>query len=1077
MVAEAWQILMFGGLEAHCDPYHVSRFRTQKAAGIFAFLTYHSGRAHSRERLADQYWPDAGLDAGRNSLKQEIASLRRQFEPPGFASGSILITDRHQVRINAEGITTDVSQFEHLLDIGLNERDDARCRALLRQAVTLYRGELLPGQFEDWVLTERQRLALRYVAALEKLTSSYATAGETGLAIDAAQKALATDPFNEALQIAVVELCFTSGNLAGAAEQIRSYGRRLRDEMDEELPIGLQKLAVTITATTPEPANGPIQQMPMPMPKSVAPVRTTAPGNIPLVRLPLRMTRFFGREDELRQIPELLMGNWQSLGTEGVGTTPSTAPRLLTLFGPGGVGKTRLAMEVAELLAPRISNAVCFVQLAEITSADTLPSALCSALGISTAVGSDPLDEAIKGLSPGPSLLVLDNYEQLVDLGALFVSQLLQRLPQLICLVTSRRHLDITGEQLFPLSPLSSPVAPGSPARLMEFASVQLFVDRAQAVRPDFQLTPRNANHVASLCTRLEGIPLAIELAAAWSGTMTPAQILARLERRFELLVSRKRDTPERHRTLQAAIEGSYRILSRQQQRFFSRLGIFRGGWSLESAECIVAETGDDALNLLTELRERSLVLSYEAEGEMRFRMLETLRDFALDQMTAAEHEEIAQRHLYYFRKFARRGSLNLVGAEQSSWFNQYEQNNDNIRSALAWGKEHNTSDALLLAADMWIYWQERGLLQEGKSWLTSLLSLADAVGPTEPRARALYALSQLETTLGDYTAAVALINENLTIARTLNNRHAIAATLNSLANFNRILGNFSESKRLHGESLTIYQEISDRKGIAAVYNNQGVTAEHMGEFAAAADCYRSALQINREVGNRVWEAQNLSNIANIELFEGNHHQARELYESSLGIHTETGNRHGICDVLLYLAEATKTTGDTTTAREYVDRGITLAHELDDPIRRIGGLLCLAELECTSDNFAGAILLYRDCLERIRELQLKPLAARVLNCVATMLWRVGEKIAAVTIWGASEQLATPDASSLSKRTVEEDQLRSALKYGDKVFQEAWTRGQSKSLSACIQIAHSALDTVIAGDTTPSLTQLQLTTGC
>ena len=392
-----------------------------------------------------------------------------------------------------------------------------------------------------------------------------------------------------------------------------------------------------------------------------------------LLRLPIQFTRFFGREQDCTHVSDLL----EMLDT-----------RLVTLTGTGGVGKTRLALETAHLItertASRFAGPVCFIPLADLSDARLIPAAIADALALARADDVEPLDQVIGALSElRPALLVLDNFEHLVERGASLVLSLLTRLPSLTFLVTSRRRLLLPGERECPVSPLPvSPLGlPDAPETPDQVTSVQLFVDRAQAARPDFQLTRGNAAAVAALCRNLEGIPLAIELVAARAMALSPAQMNERLAQRFEVPSSRGGDEEDHYRSLWAALAWSYELLSPPLQRFFGGLSVFQGGCTVEAAQAVCEEPR--ALEFLTQLRERSLVMVDHDGGAPQFRLLETLREFAGEQLSEGERANLRARHGDYFMAQAEASQADLCGPEQAHWPERLEADNDNLRVAL----------------------------------------------------------------------------------------------------------------------------------------------------------------------------------------------------------------------------------------------------------------------------------------------------------------------------------------------------------------------------------------------------------
>ncbi len=587
-----WQIQLLGGLSACKGDHCITRFATSRAAALLARLALFPRRTHAREELADLLWPEADLEAGRLSLRVCLASLRRQLEPPGTLTGSVLIADRTTVRLNSQSCQSDAAAFEAAIQEAARAQTLEKKREALDNALGLYGGELLPGFYDEWILDERERLT---------------------------------------------------------AVQEEAEAQR------DALPA--PKLPLTFPA--PDPA--------------ALPAAPTVPPKPLPSGFPLQFTRFFGREAERARLSEMLCD-------------PAIA--LVTLIGPGGAGKTRLALETARQVADGFSGSVCFAGLADLSDSALILVSLAAALRLPLSGESTPLAQVTAHLAAGESLLVLDNLEHLGEEGAAQIRALLAQTPGLTCFVTSRRRLDLEGERELFLRPLPIPdsSAGGSeaPAALVCLPSVQLFVDRAQAVRPDFQITAHNAEAVAAICRTLEGMPLALELAAARIQTLTPAQMQEQLAARLDFLISRRRDLPSRHRSLRAALEWSTLLLTPEQTRFFVRLSVFRGGCTLESAAA-VCET-DRALPLLEELRERSLLAAEDPKEpglSMRFRMLESLREFGEEHLSPEECRALNRRHAEYFQELAGRMDALWDGPEQDRARAALEAEYDNLRAAL----------------------------------------------------------------------------------------------------------------------------------------------------------------------------------------------------------------------------------------------------------------------------------------------------------------------------------------------------------------------------------------------------------
>ncbi|MCC6444354.1 MAG: AAA family ATPase [Armatimonadetes bacterium] len=437
--------------------------------------------------------------------------------------------------------------------------------------------------------------------------------------------------------------------------------------------------------------------------------------------LPFALTRFFGREKDLVSLERLIVNEGR---------------RLISLTGPGGSGKTRLALELARRLSGHFEGAVWFVSLADVTNPASLSDVIVSAIGAPHPAPSDPLAYLAAILSRQPSMLVLDHFEPMMESIRVVARALLGQAPGLTCLAVSRQRLDTEGEREYPVPPL--PVPQGEPASdlLSVCPSAQLFVDRAQAVRPDFQVTSGNAAMIARLCARLEGIPLSLELAATHIRTMSLSQMLSQLDRRFDFLVTRRRDADDRHRSLRAAIEWSYRLLSPEAQRFFTGLSVFRGGWTLEGVACDVC--GDPgAVEYLAQLVAGSLVLTEENEDGIRYRMLETLREFAWDQLTPEERARLQRKHARHYLQVAQEAESRISGTEREAWLLALDREYDNLRAALEWSlrQEPGSVIGLRLAVSLVEFWKARGHRQEGLRWLSRLIARAGEETPEKAKA------------------------------------------------------------------------------------------------------------------------------------------------------------------------------------------------------------------------------------------------------------------------------------------------------------------------------------------------------
>ena len=459
--------------------------------------------------------------------------------------------------------------------------------------------------------------------------------------------------------------------------------------------------------------------------------------------------------------------------------------RLLTLTGPGGTGKTRLSLRIADEVREEYPGGSFFVELAPIADPALIPTTIAQALRLREEPNRPVLDSVKERLGEAPVLLILDNFEQLVA-GAAVVAELLQAAPALTVLTSSREALRLRGEQEYAVPPLGVPDVGHLPsiAALSQYDAVALFIQRARSVRPEFEVTNSNAPAVAAICARLDGLPLAIELAAARIKVFPPDAILTRLEKRLSLLTGGARDVPARQQTLRGAIDWSYDLLDEPERVLFRRLGIFSGGWSFETAQAICDPNANLALDLVDGVAsfvDKSLVRREDlGDGAPRFRMLETIREYARERLTEFEDAgPMARAHGAYFADLVRRAEPQLLRGDQATWLDRLETERDNVRAALTWAAEAGEVEvALAMAGALWRFWHQRAHLEEGREHLQSLLQRADAVAPTAARAAALAGLGGITYWQGDFVRAASAYAESLAIQRQLDDPGGLADAL-----------------------------------------------------------------------------------------------------------------------------------------------------------------------------------------------------------------------------------------------------------------------------------------------------------
>lgn len=641
--------------------------------------------------------------------------------------------------------------------------------------------------------------------------------------------------------------------------------------------------------------------------------------------LPVQLTSFIGREREIAEVKRLL----------------STA-RLLTLTGPGGTGKTRLGLQVAADLLENFEGGVFFIPLAPISDPGLVISTIAQTLGVRETGGQPLLKSLQEYLRDKSMLLLLDNFEQVIS-AAPVLAELLVACPKLKVLVTSRAALHLSGEQEYPVSPLVLPDLKRLPAleALSQYAAVELFIQRALAVKPDFGVTNENAPAVAEICVRLDGLPLAIELAAARIKLFPPKAMLTRLvgatgQSPLQLLTGGARDLPVRHQTLRGAIAWSYDLLDAGEKTLFRRLSAFSGGCTPEAAEKACNVAGDletDLLDGLASLVDKSLLRQEEqADGKLRLVMLETIREYGLECLAASgEAESIRRQHADYYLALAEEADPKLTSAEQAVWFDRLEAEHDNLRAALeCLAQSGEAEKGLRLGGAMWRFWEVRGYLAEGRERLARLLALAGASVRTKARMKVLYAAGVLADAQGDYASARALFEESLTINRELGDRRGIAVSLNNLGIVTVRQQDYPAARSLYEESLAIWRELGNRRAIALSLNNLGNVANVQGDYPAARSLHEESLAVFQGLRDRHGIAWSLNHLGDVARDQGDYAVARSLYEESLAIFRELGDKWGIASSLTDLGHVAGDQGDYAAARSLHNESLVIVGELGD---------------------------------------------------------------------------------------------------------------------------------------------------
>ena len=877
---EALRIGLLGGLSVSVGERKVDQsvWRLRKVASLIKLLALAPSHRLHRERAMDLMWPDLGLRAASNNLRQTLHVARKTLHPdPQISSHNLSVSGEQLLKCPQGRIWVDVDAFEEAANIARGSKVPAAYRA----ALELYSGELLPeDRYEEWAESRREDLRQRFLSLLVELAGLYKERGseeDLALAVQALQRVLAEESTNEEAHMGLMRLYASSGR---SGEALRQYGRlseTLSSALDGEPGASARSLREEIAAgrfqVDPTQAAGP--------PTEQTPGRRAEAHNLPDQR-----TAFVGRDREMVELKRAL-----------------AMTQLLTLTGTGGLGKTRLALEVASDLVGAYPDGVWLVELAPLSDGKLVPQAVADALGVEERPGQSLAESLVDDLRKKRVLVVLDNCEHLIEAAAQLVDALVSACPHLRVVATSREALEVEGEFVWRMEPLSVPDAPrdgdrdahraSSAGELERYDAVRLFVERARRYSPQFELGQDNAGAVAQICRGLEGMPLAIELVAARMDILAAEQIAERLDRALGLLRSGSRAANPRHQTLRATLSWSFEYLDAPERKLFGRLSVFAGGFSLEAAESVGEGQvigRSDVLESLLVLVDKSLVVAGPTgDRGARYRLLEPLRQYARERLeVSGEDEAFRHRHAEFFLALAEEAAPQLTGAQQQEWANRLEVDHDNMRAALSWSLERESETALRLAGALARFWQMRARFVEGSAWLEAALN-QDGRADAATRAK----LSSEAGTFAFYRA------------------------------------DFERAIELHGEALELYRELGDDNGVAFALLCLGAQYLEKGDYESAAPFLEEALAISRRIGDKPNTAGTLHNLAEVERQRGNYQRAKALGMESIALAREIGDKWRLARIVGWVGLAAVWSGDEHDLAEgLLEEALALDREL-----------------------------------------------------------------------------------------------------------------------------------------------------
>jgi predicted ATPase/DNA-binding SARP family transcriptional activator/TolA-binding protein len=947
---------LLGSFQVECDHELVTQFEYDKVRALLAYLVVEGDLPHRRDALIGLLWPDQSDRAARHSLSQALLTLRQALGDQEAAVPFFLV-DRTSIRFNpAAERWLDVAEYETLL-AACARHDHARaetcaiCMEWRRQAAALYRGDFLKGlavgdsaAFEEWATWKRERLHRLALDALAELTRYHEWRGELDQAQTYARRQVELEPWREEAHRQLIGLLARSGQRSAALAQYATCRRLLEEEFGVE----------------PSDETNQLYE------------RIRAPGAARHRNLPAQPNPFVGREEEVAEIASLL-------------AHPDC--RALTIVGPGGVGKTRLAVQVGERVADAFLNGVAFVPLAGLRSAALLATTLAQALDFAFYGAADPTAQLLDYLRQKELLLVLDSFEHLQAAAGL-LAEVLQSAPQVKILITSRARLNLSWEWAFELGGLAVPEARRA-GGLESYSAVQLFVQRARRVHRHFSMAPADQPAIVRVCELVEGLPLALELAASWVRVSACEEIAAEIGRGLDFLSTSSPDVPERHQSMRAVFEHSWQLLSPEQQTVFQNLSVFRGGFSRAAAKQVTGAS----LPILAELVDASLV-RHQASG--RYDKHELLRQYAEEKRNRwpEEKDKLLDQHSRYYCAFLQERETRLHGGDQQQALAEIDQEIENVRAA--WQRlaaRANVRDLARCLEGMFLFYDLRSWVKEGQAVFGLAVEQLAATERAPERdlvlARLMARQARFSSQLSDYDTARRLLEQGIEVFRHFGAQADIAFALNQLGEIAWQTGSYEAAKASIQESLTVYAALKHRKGMATALSNLGLVIHNQGKYRDAQNAYTDSLTIFREIGDRWGEANALHRLGSVAYELGSYQEAEQRYRESLELKRELGDPWGVANSLNNLGIVFYDLGEYAAAEQCYRESLAIRRERGNRWGIAAVLNNLGLIASAQKAFAEAQGCYQESLAICRAIGDQRGIAIALNNVGEIAFTLG----------------------------------------------------------------------------------------
>jgi len=971
---------ILGPLEVVADG-RVVTLNAAKPRALLVILLLHAGEPISSDRLIEALWAGHPPATAGKVLQTYVSQLRKALGEGKIVTGPA----GYELRVEPGGL--DLHRFERLVTEARGAEPPAAAQSLC-EALALWRGPaLVEFAYEPWAQGEIGRLEELHLSALQDRIDADLALGSHGELVGELERLVAEHPLAERLRGQLMLALYRSGRQAEALDAYRSARATLVEQLAIEPGSALRHLERAILDQDPE-----------------LDAASVAPDARPVPRLRARSTSFVGRGREQREIRALL----------------SRADlRLLTLTGPAGTGKTRLAVEATIGLDAEFPGGVVLVELAPIGDADLVATTIAGALGLTERPGRGSLDALVASLRGRRALLVLDNFEQVLE-AAPMLTELLAGAPGVTLLVTSRAPLDVLDERIYPVPALQlpDPSRPLDVGRLRRTEAVRLFVDRARHARADFELSELNVDAVAELCLRLDGLPLALELAAARIKLLAPRDIVERLGAKLEVLKAEPgAGLPKRHRTLRAAIEWSYDLLGAEEQALFTSLGVFVGGFTLDGARAAAGDLELDVVTGVESLLNHSLLRTEPmAGGEPRFGLLETIREYALERLAErGDGPAVRRRHAGFYLPLAEEAEPALLGPQQLRWLRRLDAELDNLRAALTWATEDGEAEVgLRIGAALWRYWQLRGSATEGRERLERLLGRRG--GSKLARAMAQAMVASLALVQADHEAVRRFGDLSLPVLRGLEDDRTVACVLGVLGTSALAFGDGDRARALTEEGLAVSRRTGDLMTETRARYNVGVVLAWRGELDEAESLVEESVRVARQLEDVRNVASWLTSLGGIAVARGDHARARPLFEESLAIHRTLDDTAGISRSLSRLAYV-REGRDHDTSRRLIAESV--------------------EIELKTGNRPGLVFNLEICAGLAAAEGRHERAARLY---------AGASVLRESLGSHPYDVGWPDPDHEAQVVG----LRSAL--GEEAFAEAWAQGRAMSFDESLDYA-------------------------